>query len=98
MVMLLCSIPFMMRLFHAEFEVREADLKVVYVKDLDRLTPDFNTRLAVKQNEINAFKGTDDENGGMPTTFCLIFWTRLLSTEARLKCQNNRRQAFSNRL
>lgn len=47
--MLLCSIPFMMRLFHAEFEVREADLKVVYVKDLDRLTPDFNTRLAVKR-------------------------------------------------
>lgn len=50
----------------AEFEAREQKLKETYASDLEKLTSDFNARLAAKQNEINQLKGIND--GDNPTT------------------------------
>ena len=50
----------------AEFEAREQKLKETYAQSLEKLTSDFNARLAAKQNEINKLKGIDDGNN--PTT------------------------------
>ena len=41
----------------AEFEAREQKLKEAYANELERLTSNFNARLAAKQNEINQLKG-----------------------------------------
>ena len=41
----------------AEFEAREQKLKETYASELEKLTSDFNARLAAKQNEINQLKG-----------------------------------------
>ena len=41
----------------AEFEARERELKEAYANELEKLTADFNARLAAKQNEINQLKG-----------------------------------------
>ena len=40
-----------------ELEAREQKLKEAYANELERLTSDFNARLAAKQNEINQLKG-----------------------------------------
>lgn len=50
----------------AEFEAREQKLKEIYASELEKLTSDFNARLAAKQNEINQLKGIND--GDNPTT------------------------------
>ena len=44
----------------AEFEARERKLKEAYANQLEKLTVDFNARLAAKQNEINQLKGILD--------------------------------------
>ena len=44
----------------AEFEARERKLKEAYASELEKLTVDFNARLAAKQNEINQLKGRSD--------------------------------------
>ena len=44
----------------AEFEAREQKLKEAYANQLEKLTADFNARLAAKQNEINQLKGISD--------------------------------------
>ena len=36
-----------------EFEAREQKRKEAYASELERLTSEFNARLAAKQNEIN---------------------------------------------
>lgn len=41
----------------AEFEAREQKIKETYASELEKLTSDFNARLAAKQNEINQLKG-----------------------------------------
>lgn len=50
----------------AEFEAREQKIKETYTNELEKLTSDFNARLAAKQNEINQLKGIND--GDNPTT------------------------------
>ena len=50
----------------AEFEAREQKLKETYASELEKLTSDFNARLAAKQNEINQLKGMG-LNYGHPT-------------------------------
>ena len=50
----------------AEFEAREQKLKEAYANELEKLTADFNARLAAKQNEINQLRGINDEDN--PTT------------------------------
>lgn len=49
-----------------ELEAREQKLKETYANELEKLTSDFNARLAAKQNEINQLKGIND--GDNPTT------------------------------
>ena len=44
----------------AEFEARERKLKEAYANELEKLTSEFNARLAAKQNEINQLKGISD--------------------------------------
>ena len=44
----------------AEFEAREQKLKETDASELEKLTSDFNARLAAKQNEINQLKGIDN--------------------------------------
>ena len=44
----------------AEFEARERKLKEAYASELEKLTSEFNARLAAKQNEINLLKGISD--------------------------------------
>ena len=41
----------------AEFEAREQKLKEAYANELEKLTADFNARLAAQQDEINQLKG-----------------------------------------
>lgn len=41
----------------AEFEAREQKLKDVYVHEREKLTSDFNARLAVCQDELDRLKG-----------------------------------------
>lgn len=43
-----------------EFEAREQKLKETYASELEKLTSDFNVRLATKLNEINELKGIND--------------------------------------
>ena len=44
----------------AEFEAREQKLKEAYASELEKLTSEFNARLAAKQDEINQLKGISD--------------------------------------
>lgn len=69
----------------AEFEARERKLKETYARELEKLTSDFNARLAAKQNEINQLKGIDD--GDSPTTTMPgdSNSDSAMSTEAKLK-------------
>ena len=46
----------------AEFEARERKLKEAYASELERLTSEFNARLAAKQNEIDQLKGISDSH------------------------------------
>ena len=41
----------------AEFEVREQKLKEAYAHEREKLTSDFNARLAVYQDELDRLKG-----------------------------------------
>ena len=41
----------------AEFEAREQKLKEAYAHEREKLTSDFNARLAVYQDELNHLKG-----------------------------------------
>lgn len=68
----------------AEFEAREQKLKEDYARALNKITSDYEVRLAAKQNEINALKGTDDDDA--PTTTMPSSSSDLgMSTEAKLK-------------
>lgn len=70
----------------AEFEAREQKLKEDYARALNKITSDYEVRLAAKQHEINALKGTDD--GDTPTTTMPSSSSSSdsgMSTEARLK-------------
>ena len=51
----------------AEFEAREQKLKEAYANELEKLTADFNARLAAKQDEINQLKGINDEDNRTTT-------------------------------
>lgn len=51
----------------AEFEAREQKLKEIYDSELEKLTSDFNARLAAKQNEINQLKGINDGDNSTTT-------------------------------
>lgn len=59
----------------AEFEAREQKLKETYASELEKLTSDFNARLAAKQNEINQLKGIND--GDNPTTTMQVTQIRI---------------------
>ena len=50
----------------AEFEAREQKLKEAYASELEKLTSEYNARLATKQNVINQLKGINDVDN--PTT------------------------------
>ena len=53
----------------AEYELREHRLREEFSRQIDRLTSEFEARLAAKQNEINALKGDDGgEGGNTPST------------------------------
>ena len=51
----------------AEFEAREQKLKEAYASELEKLSADFNARLAAKQDEINQLKGINDEDNRTTT-------------------------------
>ena len=57
----LCGEPVGVR---AEYETRERQLKEEFSRQLDRLSSEFEARLAAKQNEINSLKGDDGGEGG----------------------------------
>ena len=68
----------------AEFEARERKLKETCAHEIEKITSDFKTQLAAKQNEINALKGIDD--GDAPTTTMPGSSSESgISTEAKLK-------------
>ncbi len=69
----------------AEFEAREQDLKAAYAKSLEKLTSDFNARLAAKQNEINQLKGIGDDDTPTTTMPSGSNSGSVMSTEAKLK-------------
>lgn len=78
----------------AEFEARERKLKEAYAHELEKLTSDFNARLAAKQNEINRLKGTDD--GDNPTTTMPGGFNSgsAMSTEAKLKASEQQKSGL----
>lgn len=77
----------------AEFEAREKKLKEAYAQEIERLTSDYNVRLAAKQNEINALKGIDDDD--RPTTTMPGASSNTdMSTEARLKASEQQNAAL----
>ncbi len=76
----------------AEYEARELQLKRMYAKELEKLTSDFNARLAAKQNEINQLKGMDD--GESPTTTMPDGSDSSMSTEARLKASEQQKASL----
>lgn len=45
----------------AEFEQREQKLKESYAHEREKLTSDFNARLAIKQSEVNRLKSINDK-------------------------------------
>lgn len=69
----------------AEFEARERKLKETYALNLEKLTSDFNARLAAKQNEINRLKGLEDGDRPAGTMPGGSSTGSAMSAEARLK-------------
>lgn len=47
----------------AEFEQREQKLKESYAHEREKLTSDFNARLAIQQSEVNRLKSINDKIG-----------------------------------
>lgn len=45
----------------AEFELREQKLKESYAHEREKLTSDFNARLAIQQSEVNRLKRINDK-------------------------------------
>lgn len=45
----------------AEFEAREQKLKEAYAHEREKLTSDFNARLAIQQSEVNRLKSINDK-------------------------------------
>lgn len=45
----------------AEFELREQKLKEAYAHEREKLTSDFNARLAIQQSEVNRLKSINDK-------------------------------------
>ena len=45
----------------AEFEQREQKLKESYAHEREKLTSDFNARLAIQQSEVNRLKSINDK-------------------------------------
>ncbi len=45
----------------AEFEAREQKLKESYAHKREKLTSDFNARLAIQQSEVNRLKSINDK-------------------------------------
>lgn len=75
----------------AEFEAREQKLKETYASELEKLTSDFNSRLAAKQNEINQLKGIDDGDNPTTTMPSGSSSESTMSTEARLKASEQQK-------
>lgn len=75
----------------AEFEAREQKLKETYASELEKLTSDFNSRLAAKQNEINQLKGRDDGDNPTTTMPSGSSSESTMSTEARLKASEQQK-------
>ena len=75
----------------AEFEAREQKLKEAYASELEKLTSDFNSRLAAKQNEINQLKGIDDGDNPTTTMPSGSSSESTMSTEARLKASEQQK-------
>lgn len=75
----------------AEFEAREQKLKDTYAQNLEKLTSDFNARLAAKQNEINRLKGMDDSENPTTTMPGGSSSGSAMSTEARLKASEQQK-------
>ena len=75
----------------AEFEAREQKLKETYAQSLEKLTSDFNARLAAKQNEINKLKGIDDGNNPTTTMPGGSSSDSSMSTEAKLKASEQQK-------
>ncbi len=44
-----------------EFEAREQKLKEAYAHEREKLTSDFNARLAIQQSEVNRLKSINDK-------------------------------------
>lgn len=78
----------------AEFEAREQKLKETYASELEKLTSDFNARLAAKQNEINQLKGINDGDNPTTTMPSNSNSDSTMSPEAKLSPANSRRQIF----
>lgn len=75
----------------AEFEAREQKLKETYASELEKLTSDFNSRLAAKQNEINQLKGIDDGDNPTTTMPSGSSSESTMSTEVRLKASEQQK-------
>ena len=75
----------------AEFEAREQKLKEAYASELEKLTSEFNARLAAKQNEINQLKGINDEDNPTTTMPSDPKSDSTMSTEAKLKASEQQK-------
>lgn len=75
----------------AEFEARERKLKEAYANELEKLTSEFNARLAAKQNEINQLKGINDEDNPTTTMPSDPKSDSTMSTEAKLKASEQQK-------
>ncbi len=78
----------------AEFEAREKKLKETYAQELEKLTSDFNARLAAKQNEINRLKGIDGDDSPTTTMPGGSNSDSSMSTEAKLKASEQQKAAL----
>lgn len=75
----------------AEFEAREQKLKEAYASELEKLTSEFNARLAAKQNEINQLKGISDKDDPTTTMSGDSNTDSTMSTEAKLKASEQQK-------
>ena len=75
----------------AEYEAREKQLKDTYAQNLEKLTSDFNARLAAKQNEINQLKGMGDGENPPATIPGGSSSDTTMSTEAKLKASEQQK-------
>ena len=78
----------------AEYEAREKRLKETYAQSLEKLTSDFNARLAAKQNEINQLKGIKDDDSPTTTMPGGSNSDTAMSTEAKLKASEQQKAAL----